>query len=293
MITGKEILLGFVVPVVLTLMGLLAAAFAWRSQRGKLITVAKLALVSLLPAGAYALGFWGIYGRPGWVPVDTTLWLLHFSVIAGVVGMLSSGVRWLSWACRLGMVIVFPWLLLKPIIQYDWTVPIAVAWVAAFAVAMFVQMVLLEQIGRKVETSRFLLIVTTLVGLTALILSLSGSIALGKRSGILAMMLLAGFMVSRWLPRTRFATYLIPLVTIVTSGLWLCGYYYAELDKVNACLLYGSVVLAWIGLWLGLEKRSFWSRLVLHTLLVVLPLAIAMVRAFLVFRSQNQTNNYY
>ena len=99
MITGKEILIGFVVPVVLTLAGLWAASFAWqRPQTGKCFSLVRCALVSGVPAVAYAVGFWGIYGWPGWVPVDTTHWLLHFAVIAGVVGMISGVAGWLGWS---------------------------------------------------------------------------------------------------------------------------------------------------------------------------------------------------
>ena len=111
-------------------------------------------------------------------------------------------------------------------------------------------------------------------------------------SGILATLLVTGFLASYWLPGKDFVTPLVPLVVMVCFGLWLSGLHYAELNLVNASLLCCAVPLAWLGLWARLDSRPAWQRLVLHVLLPAVPLAVAFVRALMQF-IQNDANSYY
>jgi hypothetical protein len=288
MITVQEILLGYALPAILVLAGYLGAAFL---QRSKKLSFCSRVLVGGSAAAAFALGFCQLSGWPGWVPADTTHWILHFALVSGVVGLLSKPM-WLLWLARIVIAGVLPWLLLKPIIQYDWTSVVAARWCAAYALAMLLQMGLLDHLARKGDTACLLLILTMVAGASTLVLSLSGSLSLAKVSGILAVLLLTGLLASHWLPGKGFVMPLIPLVVMVCSSLWLSGLYYAELNVINASLLFCAVPFAWLGLWLRLDRRPTWQRLLLHALLPAVPLAIAFVRALMQFM-QNDANSYY
>lgn len=287
MITLQEIIWGYVLPVAMVLAGFMVIIYTQRIKAGGLISNTTVAVI---PAMAFSVGFWRLYGWPGWVPLDSTHWILHLVLICGVIGLMRKP-NWLRRFLHLLLACISPWLLLRPIIQYDWTTHLAMAWITAYFLAILLQMALLEHLAENLETARLLMLLFLIAAATTVVMSLSGSLALAKISGILTTILLTGYLLSRWLPKEHIASPLIPLVVLVLSMMWLSGFYFAELNAVNACLLFASVPLAWLGLWFKLDRRSAWQSLILHTCLVGLPLAIAFTRALMLF-FQNEANRY-
>ncbi len=289
MFTVHDILGGFLLPAVLVLVGSLGLRWK-RAVRPQPEAALSYKWLRWVPAGAFVVGNWQLYGWPGWVPADATRWVMHIALISGVIAMITQPV-WLKWLGCLILAGFLPGLLLQPMIHYDWSPPVAVVWVAGYALMILLQMGLLFHASRSTTTSRLFFLLTMIVGATTLILSLSGSLSLGKTCGILATGLLASWLASPWLPKTGVVMAWVPLTAVVTSGLWLCGLYYADLDRFNAGLLYASVPMAWLGLRFKLGRRPRWQQLALPVLLTALPLALAFARALLHF-IHNETSGY-
>ncbi|MCF7975050.1 MAG: hypothetical protein K9N55_14640 [Phycisphaerae bacterium] len=287
MITGQEILWAYVLPAALVLVSCLGVAFTPRLKTGRWISNVVIAVI---PAAAFALGFWQLHGWPGWVPADTTQWVMHFALLCIVIGLLRES-HWMRWLCLMVLAVVFPWFLLKPIIQYDWTTPVAIAWITVYAMVILLHIGLLEHMARHLNAFRLSMILTMIAGATTVVLSLSGSLSLAKTSGILAAILLAAFLVSYWLPNKGFLLPLIPLFVVVMCGMWLSGFYYAKFNVINTILLSGSVLLAWLGMWIKLETRPAWQKFMVHACLAGAPLALAFVLALMQFM-QNEANSY-
>ena len=284
MITLQEILGGYVLPAMIVLVGI-KLSHRFIPEKRAAFLYAGIAIL------AFALGFGQLQGWPGWFPNDSTQWILHAAILSFLVALFTRP-RWWLWLTRLllsGGLIV---LLLKPIMQYDWTTRASIGWITTFTALMLLQMGLLDHLDRKVESSRLLFLLILISGATSLTLGLSGSITLAKTAGIPATMLATAWILCLVGPQSA-STYLwIPFAVTVINGLWLSGHYYAELNATNALLLLSAVPMAWLGLWCKLETRPAWLRLILHALLPAIPLGIAFVRALLQFL-HNETNAYY
>jgi hypothetical protein len=238
-------------------------------------------------AGAIAIGAGYIAGHglvTDWSPFpprSATHWLFWFAVI----GVIAAAVDALVWPK--GVIRLVTWailstiacrLILQPKFSYAWSAAEGWLWVFALALGVLALTFCFDVIERRPFGPATLFSVTTVVGAgTCLALMLSGSLLLGELASVLTAIAATCFLliiaVTRHFPRSGAA---IPL-SLVCAGLWLSGFFYAELPAASALLL----ALAPVGALLPLGKEiSPWRVVPFRIALVAVPVALAVVLAF-------------
>ncbi len=267
---------------------LLSAALAGAVAAAFLFVLARWWKSASRCAGAIAIGAGSIAGHvlsAGWSPFpprSATHWLFWFAII-GVIAAAADAlvrpkgpIRLIAWtiictiACRL---------ILQPKFSYAWSA--AEGWLRVFAIALgaVVLTCCLDLIERKPFGPATLFSVTTVLGAgTCLALVLSGSLLLGQLACVLAAiaatcLLLIVAVTAPFHPSGAAA----PL-SLICAGLWLSGFFYAELPPASALLL--ALAPASVLLPLGKENYSPWRGLAFRTALVAVPVAIAVALAF-------------
>jgi len=239
-------------------------------------------------AGAIAIGAGYVAGHvlaAGWSPFpprNATHWLFWFAVIgviaavADAVVRLKGTVRLLTWAiictmaCRL---------ILQPKFSYAWSA--AEGWLRVFAIALGVVVLTccLDLVERRPFGAATLFSVTTILcGGAFIALILSGSLLLGQLACILSAIAATGFLLiiavtTPFHPRGAAA-----LLSLVCVGLWLSGFFYAELPAASALLLALAPAIALLPV--GKESHSQSRVLAYRTAFVAVPVALAVVLAY-------------
>ena len=239
-------------------------------------------------AGAIAIGAGYVAGHvlaAGWPlfpPRNATHWLFWFAVIgviaavADAVVRLKGTVRLLTWAiictmaCRL---------ILQPKFSYAWSA--AEGWLRVFAIALGVVVLTccLDLVERRPFGAATLFSVTTILcGGAFIALILSGSLLLGQLACILSAIAATCFLLiiavtTPFHPRGAAA-----LLSLVCAGLWLSGFFYAELPAASALLLALAPTIALLPL--GKESYSQSRVWVYRIAFVAVPVVLAVVLAY-------------
>jgi hypothetical protein len=239
-------------------------------------------------AGASAIGAGYVAGHvlvAGWSPFPpraATHWLFWFAII-GIVAAVAEAlvrpkraVRLVAWtivctvACRL---------ILQPKFSYGWSA--AEGWLRVFAIAIGVVVLayFLDLIERRpFGTATLFSVTTVLCGGTCVALILSGSLLLGQLACILSAVPATCFLLIIAVP-TPFhhpSGAAAPL-SLVCSGLWLSGFFYAELPAASVLLLALAPAMALLPV--GKKSHSQSRVLAYRTTFVVVPVTIAVVLA--------------
>ncbi|HEY8835796.1 MAG TPA: hypothetical protein VIM09_09450 [Chthoniobacterales bacterium] len=237
-------------------------------------------------AGAIAIGAGYIAGHvlvAGWAPFpprSATHWLFWFAVI-GVIAAAADAlvrpkgrIRLVAWtitctiACRL---------ILQPKFNYAWSAAEGWLWVFAIALGVVGLTCTLNLIERRPFGPATLFSVTTvLCAGTCIALMLSGSLLLGQLACVLTAIAATCFLLIMAAPFHPSGA-AAPL-GLVCAGLWLSGFFYAELPAASALLLAFAPASALLPL--GKENYSPWRVLAFRTAFVAVPVAIAVALAF-------------
>jgi hypothetical protein len=239
-------------------------------------------------AGALAIGAGYIAGHvlaAGWSPFPprhATQWLFWLAVIGVIAAMADAlvrpkgTVRLITWAiismiaCRL---------ILQPKFSYAWSPAEGWLWVFAIALGLVALTCCLDRIERRPFGPATQFAVTTaLCAGTCIALMLSGSLLLGQLACVLTAIAATSFLliiaVAGPFPPKGAAA---PL-GLVCAGLWLSGFFYAELPAASALLL--ALAPASALLPVGKENYSQWRVLALRIAFVAVPVAVAVGLAF-------------
>jgi hypothetical protein len=239
-------------------------------------------------AGAFAVGAGSIAGHvlaagwPSFPPRAATHWLFWFvvmGVIAAVVDALVRSkrtVRFVIWAivgttaCRL---------ILEPKFKYAWSALEGWLWVFVIALGIVALICCLNLVERGPVGPATLFSVTTILSAgTCVALMLSGSLLLGELAGVLAAVAATSFLLIIAMPAAfhpRGAA--IPL-SLMHAGLWLSGFFYAELPAASAVLLAVAPGLALLPV--GGKSQSRWLELACRAGFVAIPVVGAVALAF-------------
>jgi hypothetical protein len=239
-------------------------------------------------AGAIAVGAAYIAGQAlaaGWSPLPprhATHWLVWFAII-GVIAAVADALvrpkgtlRFVAWAtictmaCRL---------ILQPKFSYAWGA--VEGWLRVFAIALGLVALTccLDLVERRpFGTATLFSVTTVLCGGTCVALILSSSLLLGQLAWNLsaiaaACVLLIIAATAPFQPSGAAA----PL-SLVCAGLWLSGFFYAELPGASALLLALAPAAALLPM--GKESHSQLRVLAYRTAFVAVPVAIAVMLAF-------------
>jgi len=239
-------------------------------------------------AGTIAIGAGYVAGHAlaaGWSPFPprhATHWLFWFAVI-GIIAAAADTlvrpkgtVRLVTWAiictiaCRL---------ILQPKFSYAWSA--AEGWLRVFAIALGVVVLTccLDLVERRPFGAATLFSVTTvLCGGAFIALILSGSLLLGQLACILSAIAATCFLLIIAVTVPFHPSGAAAPLSLVCAGLWLSGFFYAELPATSALLLAFGPTMALLPL--GKKNYSELRVLAHRSAFVAVPVSIAVVLAF-------------
>jgi hypothetical protein len=239
-------------------------------------------------AGAIAIGAGYIAGHvlaAGWSPFpahSATHWLFWCAVIGVIAAAtdalvrLKGAIRLVTWAiictilCRL---------ILQPKFSYAWSAAEGWLWVFAIALGVVALTCCLDRIERRPFGPATLFSVTTVFCAgTCIALILSGSLLLGELASVLTTIAGTCFLLIVALTKRFHPSGAAAPLGLVCAGLWLSGFFYAELPP-SSTLLFALAPAAAL-LPLGKENWSPWRGLVFRIAFVAVPVAIAVALAF-------------
>ena len=222
-------------------------------------------------------------GWPAFPPVEATQWLPYFALAAMFLGVIDAllrpagSLRMLIWMlCCMG----FLRLLLNAKFQYGWSLAQGVLWIVGLAAGMLMLAISLDAAVRRDRSISSPLILTIVASGTGAALMLSGSMLLGQFAMILAAALGAILAAAFLLPRAVEGRGVVPVAVALLASLWLSGYFYSELPLASALLLAAASLPALFMISLS-ERLSSWRAVVMRAGIVIIPVAISVLLAFL------------
>lgn len=249
MLSLKAIFFGMILPAIVCGSSFAAASLLPQSISTK--SRARLAAFAL--ASGYIIGYLGIEGRLPLPPREGTQWLFYLAIAACVMeGVLFLPAQ-LRLFARLALAVVIPRLILNAKFKYTWGTLEELIWWACLAAAIFFFFTSVEKGTTLLPTGAAQpFVFFGIAGGSALILALSGSMRLAQHAGVLVAMLAAIWIAMLLLPRffgtaAALPDSFMPTIAYLLVGLWLNGYFYAEVPAASAVLLAIAPAMAWVG----------------------------------------------
>lgn len=274
----KQLAPGLLVASLVTAVLLGVAGWLWR--RNPWAGAVALGL-------GYAVGHVTAAGWPALPPTEATQWLFFFALVALLAGVLDTFLR-IARPWRLGLWLALCAgllaLLLRPKIQSSWTPAQSALWLLGLAALMTILAASLGRIARPHADAVFTLFAAALVcGGSGIALVLSGSLLLGQLAFVLAAGVGVALVAAWFFPELPLAAGAVPVIVALLTGLWVNGYFYAELPAICALLFALALVLPALlpsmATALG-NSRLLAKPLLLRAAVVALPVAIAVFVAF-------------
>jgi hypothetical protein len=230
----------------------------------------------------YACGHVVTAGWPALPPAEATQWLPYFAIGVAIVGVVDTllrppgSLRAMIWfLCCAGLLR----LLLSSKFQYGWSFWGGALWVVVLAAGMLVLTLFFDKAAQRDASVSVPLIVAILAGGTGFSLMLSASLLLGQLAIVLAAAAGAIVLVGFLLPNAVNGRGIAPVASAVLVGLWLSGYFFAELSSATGLLLAASPIPALMLVLLD-ESGNPRRGLLLRAVLVAVPVALAVFLAF-------------
>lgn len=252
--------------------GVCGFALYWGKER------ARGALGPLAIGFAYLSGHLVITGRVAFPPADTTNWLPYFAMAAAGLGASCGVLAIWAWARVLIFAVVSAGalqLLLKPKVQYGWSLGEGWLWVACLACVLVLLAVILDALVRRSATAFDVPAVLLIVCAgTFGALLLSGSMLLGQFAAVLGAAVFGGLVLTA--RKVVLGRGIVPVFSLLLGALLVSGYFFAELPAATAVLLAFAPVLALLPIGRPGKLLAFGVR----TALVSVPILVALVLAF-------------
>ena len=228
----------------------------------------------------YIVGYLGLEGLPVFPPKLGTHWLFYLAIIGLIVARFWHRAVWGPIA-QIAISIIIPRLLLTSTFKHTWGPIEGIIWWVCLAVVTFILWHRVEQSFSTLPSgasSPFVYFV--LSGGTALILALSGSLRLAQHCGILVALFAASWMLTLGLQRDRkqfiFPRGASPIMTLLLIGIWMNGYFFAEVPAMSAILLVISPLSsAQVGRIKEVQELGGWRSTLFQIAAAALPVVIA------------------
>lgn len=236
---------------------------------------------------SYIVGYFGLEGSPAFPPRLGTHWLFYFAIIGLIVAIFWHLAVWGPIA-QIALSIIIPRLLLTTTFKYTWGPIAGIIWWVFLAVAIFIFWHLVEQSFSALPSGASgPFVYFGLCGSTALILALSGSLRLAQHCGILVAFFAVSWIITLLLQRDRkpfvFPRGASPVATLLLVGIWMNGYFFAEVPGVSAILLAISPLLAQVGRIEAVQglgaRRSILVQVGTIALPVIIAIGVAVARS--------------
>ena len=248
MLSLKAIFFGLILPAIICISNV-AAAFLMPQSVG---TKSRARLTAFAVVSGYIIGYLGIEGSLPLSPREGIHWLFYLAIAAFVI----EGVLFLPARVRLfvhfALAVVIPRLILNAKFKYAWGNLEELIWWACLALAIFFFFTSVDKGMHLLPTGAAQpFVFLGIAGGSALILALSGSMRLAQHAGVLVAMFAAIWIAMLLLPRffrtdASLPDFFISGAAYLLVGLWLNGYFYAEVPAASAILLAVSPAMAWI-----------------------------------------------
>jgi len=284
----KPLLFGVLLPAIVC--GGLSALMGYLWLRDGEKTSLLWLAISALGVG-YIVGYLGLEGLPLFPPREGIHWLFYSALGAMVAGCFWHISRWWRLIAQVALSIVIPRLLLNSMFRYTWGQLEGIVWWACLAVAIFIFWQLVQRSFTALPTGAFIpFVYFGISGGSALIVALSGSLRLAQHNGVLAALFAASWIIALvlllWLEQNsdrKLSTLppsLSPVVALLLAGLWLNGYFYAEVPAASAILLAVSPLFARVGEIGAVQRLGRWKSILVQIGCIALCVGIAIGIAF-------------
>ena len=227
----------------------------------------------------YIIGYLGLEGLPVFPPVQGIHWLCYLAILGLIVARFWHRAVWGPIA-QIAISIIIPRLLLTSKFKHTWGPIEGIIWWVCLAVVIFIIWHLVEQSFSALPSGASgPFVYFGLSGGTALILALSGSLRLAQHSGILVALFAASWILTLGLQRDR-KRFVFPrgassVVTLLLIGIWMNGYFFAEVPAASAILLVISLLLAQVGRTKAVQGLGGWRSTLVQIAAAALPVVIA------------------
>ena len=236
-------------------------------------------LIAVALGAGYIVGYLGLEGLPAFPPRLGTDWLCYLAII----GLIIAGFWYLPvWGpiAQIVISILIPRLLLSSTFKHTWGPIEGIIWWVCLAVVIFIFWYFTEQSFSAIPSGASgPFVYFGLSGGTALILALSGSLRLAQHCGVLVALFAASWIITLVLQRDRkpfvFPRGASPVATLLLVGIWINGYFFAEVPAVSAILLVISPVLAQVNRIEAVQKLGAVRSMVVQIAAIALPVLIA------------------
>ena len=244
-------------------------------------------LIAAALGAAYIIGYLGLEGLPVFLPRLGTQWLCYLAIIGLIVASFWHLAVW-GPITQIAISIIIPRLLLTSTFKYTWGPIEGIIWWVCLAVGIFMFWHIVEgSFSALPAGASGPFVYCGLFGGTALVLALSGSLRLAQHAGILVAFFAASWMVTLVLQRDRkwfvFPNSTSPILTLLLIGIWMNGYFFAEVPTVSAILLLISLFFVHvkrIKVVQGLRtRRSTLVQIAVIALPVIIAIGIAIARS--------------
>ncbi|MYG00513.1 hypothetical protein F4212_15465 [Candidatus Poribacteria bacterium] len=238
----------------------------------------------------YIIGHIALEGRPNLLPKESIHWLVYFTLLAILTGTYWDSSRWIRLITQLIYSIAIPRLLLDSYFRYTWGPIEAVIWWICLTVGVYIFWnIVLQSFSALPSGASVPFVYLGISGGTTLITALSGTIVIALHAGIIAVLFAAIWILTIVLQRRvqltgEFRTQVIPnsvspVVTFLFVGVWINGYFYAEVPSVSVLLLLLSPVFAMVGRINAVQRLGERKTVLLQICLIALCVSIALIIA--------------
>lgn len=258
-------------------LGIAGALSLWK------IEVARRVAQSVSPAVAFLFGAFLVRGFPPFPAAEAAGWIWWAVAAAAVAGVMPFGrAAWLRWVGRAVAIGFLLFLILRPLLGRSLEGREAFLWIAATALAWALGWAAIDQ-GRRAPRSwhPLLLLLMVSIGLSILLmvagvasysqyaLALAGAIA---GAGVWALPCVRRFLPD---PRPSAAVVALPWV-----GLLVAGYFFAEMQWMDALFALVALLAFFLPLWPWSKKLRPLRLLLIQVGWVMLCFALAIVSAY-------------
>lgn len=292
MLSIGQFFFGLLLPAVVT-SGILIFARSLSTKEGTMGAEKRHSEFSgwLLAAAlgvGYIVGYLGLEGFPVFPPKLGTHWLCYLAIIGLIVAGFWHLTPWGRLGAQVALSIILPRLLLDATFKYTWSQTEGIIWWVCLAIAIFIFWHLVQHSFRALPAGASVpFVYFGLSGGTALILALSGSLRLALHGGVLVAIFAATWLIVLFLQRNSekfvFPPGASPVLTLLLIGIWMNGYYFAEMPAASAVLLGIALLLAQIGRIETVQtlgaRRAMFVQIAAVALPVVVAIGIAVVRS--------------
>ena len=280
----KQLVLGLLLPTIVS-SGILIFARSFAPKKYAIVGYEKEQdrfagwLIAAALGVGYIIGYLGLEGLPVFPPRLGTQWLCYLAILGLIVaGFWHLGV----WGpvAQIAISIIIPRLLLTSTFKHTWGPIEGIIWWVGPAVVIFMFWHIVEgSFSALPPGAPGPFVYCGLSGGTALVLALSGSLRLAQHAGILVALFAASWMITLVLQRDRkwfvFPSSASPIVTLLLMGIWMNGYFFAEVPTVSAILLLISLFFAHVKEIKVVQRLGTRQSALIQIAAIALPVVIA------------------